>query len=297
LSLVSFLLLSAFLSVMLSSRADSSVDELTKGAYITRIAGCADCHTIDPQNAMAGGLKLPSPFGSFFTPNITFDNETGIGHWTEDDFVIALRFGKRPDGKLLYPAFPYRAYTKLTDADLHLIYVYLKSLPHIHRQNVPHDLSLPFNQRWLMSFWQELYFGTYSDNPVQKIQRGVGAFQPGPSKSDSWNRGAYLVEAASHCTECHTPRDRMGGLEPDLWMSGSDLLGKAIPNITPDKETGRPWTKEQWLRFLRSGYSPSYHTPGDEMADVIRNTSFLTEDDRAAMVEYLMSLNPVRREP
>lgn len=264
---------------------------------MTRIAGCADCHTIDSQSAMAGGLKLPSPFGSFFTPNITFDKETGIGSWSEKDFFTALRQGRRPDGKLLYPAFPYRAYTKLSDQDIHAIYVYLKSLPTVKRQNIPHDLGLPFDQRWLMNFWQELYFGTYSSSPEEKIRRGVGAFEPDPDKSQSWNRGAYLVESASHCTECHTPRDRMGGLEPDLWMSGSDLLGKTIPNITPDPETGRPWTKEQWMRFLRSGYTPNLHTPGDEMADVIRNTSFLTDSDRAAMVEYLMSLKPVRRSP
>jgi len=264
---------------------------------MTRIAGCADCHTIDPQKPMAGGLKLPSPFGSFVTPNITFDNETGIGRWTEQDFVTALRYGKRPDGKLLYPAFPYRAYTKLRDEDLHAIFVYLKSLPPVHRENVPHDLSFPFDQRWLMNFWQELYFGTFSGDAEQKIRRGVGEFQPDPSKSDSWNRGAYLVESASHCTECHTPRNRMGGLVSDQWMSGSDLLGKTIPNITPDRETGKPWTRDQWLRFLRSGYSPSYHTPGDEMADVIRNTSYLTKEDREAMVDYLMSLKPVRREP
>lgn len=264
---------------------------------MTRIAGCADCHTMDPQSPMAGGLKLPSPFGSFFTPNITFDVETGIGRWTETDFTTALRAGKRPDGKLLYPAFPYRAYTKLTDVDIHAIYLYLKSLPPVRRENVPHDIGTPFNQRWLMNFWQEFYFGTYSSDAVQKIQRGVGEFQPDSVHSDSWNRGAYLVEAASHCTECHTPRNWLGGLVADLWMSGSDLLGTTIPNITPEKETGRPWTKEQWMRFLRSGYSPTYHTPGAEMADVIRNTSFLTEEDREAMVEYLMSLKPVRRQP
>lgn len=279
-------LLTALLILAFVTSAEAYGDSLQNGAYLVRIAGCADCHTADARKPMAGGLRLPSPFGDFFTPNITPDIETGIGTWSESDFVRALRLGKRPDGKLLYPAFPYRAYTQLTDSDLHDMFVYLRQLTPIHAQNLPHQLNFLFGQRWLVNFWQEFFFG-------------AGPFRPDKSKSEIWNRGAYLVEGLAHCTECHTPRNRLGGLETSLWMSGNSqiLPGKVIPNITPDRETGRPWTKRQWMRFLTSGYSPSYKTPGAEMADVIQNTSFLNKSDREAMVEYLMSLKPIRRVP
>jgi mono/diheme cytochrome c family protein len=273
--------------------------DINNGAYMVKISGCADCHTADPSAPMAGGLKLPSPFGIFYTPNITPDVETGIGSWAESDFITALRMGKSPSGDYLYPAFPYRSYTKLSDADLHDMYLYLKSLKPVKFENFPHQIGFPYNRRGLLYFWQELYFGSSAESPIKRAQEGVGPFVAVEEKSPEWNRGAYLVEAAAHCTECHTPRNSLGGLESSLWMAGvsKGLTGSEIPNITPDPQTGLRWSKQDWFIFLSSGLTPERHTPGQEMADVILNTSYLTPADRAAMAEYLHDLQPVRHKP
>lgn len=286
-----------FFIYLIASKAPA--DSLQNGAYMVRISGCADCHTTDLHKPMAGGFRLPSPFGTFYTPNITPDKDTGIGNWSEADFANALRFGKRPDGKLLFPAFPYRAYSKLTDSDIHDMFMYLRTLEPVHAENIPHDLKFPFNQRWLMYFWQELFFGTWSRQAEQQIRRQVGPIVPDPAKSSAWNRGAYLVEAAAHCTECHTPRNSLGGLKNSLWMSGTadGPNGSFVPNITPDPTYGIIWTTAEWIEFLVSGNPPNKKPPGAEMADVILNTSFLTTTDQAAIVEYVRSLKPIHRYP
>lgn len=269
---------------------------LQEGAYLVRMAGCVDCHTVDWDRPFAGGYALWTPFGTFYTPNITPDKETGIGNWTEQDLRRALRSGVSPEGRVYYPSFPYRSYTKITDEDIHKMWAYLETVPAIQKSDRVHNLEFPFNQRWLMYFWQELFFRGPKSNPLLNIKVGTGPFVPDPERSPQWNRGAYLVESLFHCTECHTPRNRFGAPIADQWMSGSDLgHGEIAPNITTDPGTGLgAWTPQDWNTFLSSGFTPQRNSVGGEMAEVIQNTAALTKSDRTAVIKYLRSLPPVR---
>lgn len=266
------------------------------GAYLVKIAGCADCHTVNANQFMAGGYRLVTPFGAFYTPNITSDDETGIGRWSYIDFRNAIRLGRSPTGKIYYPVFPYRSFTKMTDEDIRKIYGYLKSVPPIQNKVRPHDIRFPFDQRWSLRFWQDFFFSNFTIRRANRIKLGVGPFVPDRTKSKQWNRGAYLVEALAHCTECHTPRNLLGALEPLQWMAGSafTIPGRIVPNITPDTSTGvGSWSKDDWRRFLRTGIKPNRDMVGDEMANVIQNTSSLTDEDREAIIIYLRSLPAV----
>lgn len=264
------------------------------GAYLARTAGCINCHTSKSNEILGGGIEIRSPFGTFITPNISPDKNTGIGNWNEEQFFKAIRKGVSPEGYIYYPAFPYGSFTKLSDSDLNDIFIFLKSMPPIKNANRRQEIKFPFDQRWLLKFWQFLFFKNYKDRSTQ-IKVGIGPYKNDPSFSPKWNRGAYLVEGALHCTECHTPRGKLGDLIVDQWMSGSDIsfLGKTPPNITPDKKTGITWTKEQWEQFLASGFTPKLTNPSYEMAQVIQQTSGLTKEDREAVVEYLIHLEPV----
>jgi mono/diheme cytochrome c family protein len=272
--------------------------DLEQGAYLVRAADCEACHSENEDLAFSGGVRLPTPFGDFYTPNITPDTKTGIGLWTFDQFREALRNGISPQGKIYYPSFPYRSFSKITDEDMMKMYLYLRSVPAIERLNRPNRLNTPYDQRWLvMRFWQLLYFRAPHSDPEENLKTGVGPFVPLSKRSPQWNRGAYLVEAVLHCAECHTPRNFLGAPISNRWLAGSDLSisGKYPPNITPDPETGLTWTVQEWTRFLASGLTPQNTTPGMEMALVVRSTSELTKEDRAAVVEYLLSQEPVRR--
>lgn len=276
--------------------------DLADGAYLARTAGCTDCHTLRPDQPFAGGGRLVSPFGVFYTPNLTPDARTGIGSWNEVQFLNALRWGLSPSGSPYYPAFPYRSFTKITDKDVHKIFVYLRSLQPIVKSRLRSVLSFPYNQRWLVRVWDFFYFKGRSSDPEENVRTGQGPFEPVPGRSASWNRGAYLVEALLHCTECHTPRAYIGplligNLESGQWLAGGNIpiSGKYPPNITPDPETGTgSWSKADWDHFLRSGFDPNGKSPGGEMADVIRGTAGLTDYDRDAVIEYLRSIKPVR---
>lgn len=261
-----------------------SPERIQAGRYLVQAAGCRDCHTRDGGAPFSGGLELKTPFGTFVTPNITFDGKTGIGRWTPSDFRRAIRLGLSPEGTIYYPAFPYGSFTKMTAADVDNIYLYLQSLPQVQEPRRPNRLKLLFDQRWLLVFWRLFYFSS-------------GTFRPVEDLSDSWNRGAYLVEAVLHCAECHTPRGLLGGLETSQWLAGSDLVfaGKNPPNITPDPSTGLVWSKNDWRRFLASGFTPKGREMSAEMALVIRETTGLTPEDREAVVEYMTSLPPIKR--
>jgi mono/diheme cytochrome c family protein len=289
------MLLAAILLNFASAQVVTAPAAPDSGEYLVRSAGCADCHTADLDRPMAGRIRLDSPFGSFYTPNISPDKKTGIGSWTLQQFQDALRSGRSPGGTLYYPAFPYRSFSKMTDSDIEKIFWYLRSLPATSQVNRPNDLG-HYDQRWLLHFWQTFYFGSWSSSPEIQIRQGVGPFTADVKQSASWNRGAYLVEAVFHCTECHTPRDYGAGLYTKLWMSGSDFGGLNAPNITPDPQTGRgKWTRAEWTRFLASGLDPQNKTPKAEMADVIQNTSALTAQDREAIVTYMLSLPAIHR--
>lgn len=265
---------------------DAVAPELQRGAYLFAAANCGGCHT-DVKNRgalLAGGRPLETPFGTFYTPNITPDRETGIGAWSDEDFVRALREGVSPDGSHYYPAFPYTSYTRISDNDMLAIKAYIFSLPPVRQENRAHELDFPYGWRFLLGPWKMLNFTP-------------GPFVADPARSESWNRGAYLVEALGHCGECHTPRNAWGGLDRKRWLAGTadGPEGDKVPNITPDPATGLgSWSDSQITGVLRTGLLPDGDVVGSAMGEVVDwGTSRLTNDDRAAIAEYLKSLEPI----
>ena len=251
-----------------------------RGDYLAKAAGCLGCHTAAGTGAVAyaGGRELKSPFGSFFGPNITPHPTAGIGRWSYAEFVAAMRHGRRPDGANYFPAFPYTAFTKITDADLADLWAYLRSLPPSDRANRPHDLAFPYNIRLGVFVWKFLYFTP-------------GPLAPPTGASPAIARGAYLVEALGHCAECHTPRDALGGLRSGDASAGG-LMGKIrVPNITPMGLA--KWSDGDLKEFLTSGMTPDGDFAGGEMGEVIRNsTSQLRPEDLGAMIAFLRTLSP-----
>ena len=248
--------------------------DVARGEYLAQAGGCLGCHVEARAGAtpFAGGRALKSPFGTFFGPNITPHPEAGIGRWTEADFRRAMRDGKRPDGSRYFPAFPYVAFTRISDADLRDLWAYLRSLPPSPQPNRPHDLSFPYNLRFGMVFWNLLHFTP-------------GAMPDGKGQAPEM-RGRYLAEALGHCGECHTPRGRTGGLRRDASYGGATMNGAKVPAITPER-LGR-WSAGDLAEFLSSGMTPDGDFAGGEMAEVIRNsTGKLTAEDLAALVAYL----------
>ncbi len=261
-------------------------DVMRQGEYLFRAAGCANCHTDEKNKGapLAGGRALKTPFGTFYSPNITPDPETGIGRWSEADFVRALREGTNPEGGHYYPAFPYASYTQLTDVDLRAIRIYLFNQKPVRQANKPHELPWYLRSRASLRIWKMLFF-----NP--------GPYQPRPDRSAAWNRGAYLAIAIAHCGECHTPRNFLGGFKESQRFAGNpDGVDDAeAPNITPDKKTGiGKWGQSDLVEYLETGAMPDGDYAGDVMAEVIDNSlSHLTKDDRQAIAVYMMSLPSV----
>lgn len=256
-----------------------------RGQYVFQAAGCLGCHTNEKGGGapLAGGRALATPFGTFYTPNITPDPTHGIGRWSEEAFLRAFRHGEGPDGTSLFPAFPYPSYTRMTDGDLRDLRAYLMAQPAVAAPNRPHDLSAPFGWRFLLPVWQALYL------------------TPGPLADDSsrppdWNRGRYLSEALGHCQECHTPRGWMGGMDTARAYAGNPAgpEGGKVPNITPSKKGIGGWSESDIVLFLEMGMMPDGDFAGGAMAEVIRNsTARLTAEDRRAIAVYLMSLPPL----
>ena len=279
------LLVMASATLLTATGAWARAGDVKRGEYISKAAGCLECHTEDAKGATpyAGGHALKTPFGTFHGPNITPHHEAGIGKWTEADFLKALRHGKRPDGANYFPAFPYPSFTGMTDADARDLFAYLRSLPPSAKASKAHDLKFPYNLRFGVSFWKMLYFTP-------------GPFTPDPKASAQINRGAYLSNALGHCGECHTARNVMGGPRGDRHFAGATAPdGKGVPNITP--AALKKWRDKDFVDFLGSGITADGDEPAKAMGDVIRNTtSQLTAEDLAAMIAYLKSLPAIESE-
>jgi mono/diheme cytochrome c family protein len=276
----------AALFSLVTSVSAAGQTQLKRGEYLFNIAGCKSCHT-DTKNKgklLAGGTPLKTPFGTFYGLNITKDKAFGIGKFTDEDFIRALREGITPNGQHYFPAFPFTSFTKMTDQDMRDIKAYIFSLPAVAQPNKPNEIAFPFSIRLLQIGWKLLFF-----------KKGV--FKPNKEKSKEWNRGAYLVQALAHCSECHTPRNILGGSDTSKFLAGTPdgPGGDLAPNITPDPETGiGKWPATEIADVINFGMLPDGDFVGSSMADVSENLAKLTPQDLAAIVVYLQSLPPIR---
>jgi len=263
-------------------------EQVKHGEYVFKVAGCLACHTDTKEGAkpLAGGHALKTPFGVFYSPNVTPHPEHGIGRWTVEDFRVALREGVGADGRDYYPVFPYTSYTEMTDSDINALFAYMRTVKSEARPNQEHDIPWYMRWRFLNWVWKLLFF---SEGPYENVA----------DKSSSWNRGAYISRALAHCSECHSPRGLSGAIDQDLYLAGTvdGPDGSTVPNITPDKKTGiGNWEKLDLGAYLEYGEMPDGDYAGGLMAEVIDNgLSFMSTDDRSAVVEYLLSLPPIHR--
>jgi mono/diheme cytochrome c family protein len=255
-----------------------SFEAIEHGRYMAIAGDCAACHTAKGGQPFAGGGALETPFGTLLAPNITPDVETGIGGWTDDQFVDAVSNGIGHGGIHLYPAMPYTYYTKMTREDVIAIRAYLDTLQPVRNLVQANQLPFPFNQRETMLGWNEFYFRP-------------GEFKPNRGRSPEWNRGAYLVAGAEHCGLCHTPKNAMGGDETSEAMQGSVLQSWYAPNLTGDHRVGiGGWTVDDIALYLKTGRN-RYDIASGPMADaVMHSTSHLTDDDLRSIAVYLKDL-------
>lgn len=254
-----------------------------RGRYLATAANCVGCHTEPGGIEFAGGRPLKTPFGTFYGPNITAHPETGIGSWSDADFLRALKQGIAPEGHPYYPAFPYTSFTGIADSDALAIKAFLFSLPPADKPNRPHELSFPYSIRSALWPWRWLYFK-------------VEPFAPPPGATTEIARGAYLVEVLGHCGECHTPRNWLGARDGARRLAGTKAgpEGGKVPNITPDPKTGLgQWSARDVMRVLESGLLPDFDTVEGPMGEVVRATSKLEPKDRAAIAAYLATLPAV----
>jgi mono/diheme cytochrome c family protein len=252
------------------------------GKTMFLIGGCASCHATpgqDDKTKLGGGVGLKSPFGTFYTPNISPDPNHGIGKWTEADFVTAMVKGTSPDGRHYFPAFPYTSYQRIGTGDLRDLFAYLKTLPAVQDKSKPHDVPFPFNIRRILGGWKFLFL---DGKP----------FEGDPTKDAAWNRGAYLVNGPGHCAECHSPRNILGGIIASQRFAGGPAPDGDgfVPNIT---QKGLSMSHEQVVKLLETGETPDGDTVGGEMGKVVANTAKLSPEDRAAIATYIKSLPPV----
>lgn len=255
---------------------------VTRGEYLARAADCIACHTVKGGVPFAGGLAFNLPFGTLYSPNITPDKETGIGSWSDAEFLKAVHKGIDDEGTRLYPVFPYAAYSMMTDGDVLAIKAYLFSLAPIHASAPANTLAFPYNQRWLMVFWSMLF------NPDRR-------FEPISEHSAQWNRGAYLAEALEHCGECHTPRNLAQALDNRRKFAGAVTAGWTAYNITQDKISGiGEWSDETLRDFLAHGHAAGHGTASGPMGEAVDDSlRHLAPEDTEAIAVYLRSVPPI----
>ncbi len=268
------------------SGAGAADDLAARGAYLARAGLCIACHT-DFKNkgaALAGGYAIEVPFGTIYSTNITPDPETGIGGWSDEEFLRAMRQGIGRGREHLFPAFPYTSFTNMTDEDILALKAYLSTVKPVRKENRAPELTAPFGWRFLLAGWKWRYFEE-------------GPWTSDPGRPARWNRGSYLVNAVVHCGECHTPRDWAGGLDRELFMAGSTdgPEGETASNITPHEGTGvGDWSVEDMVELLKSSYKPD----GDNVQGlmervIIHGYEHMTDEDLTAIAVYLKSLPPI----
>jgi mono/diheme cytochrome c family protein len=257
-------------------------DAVARGAYLAGAAGCDQCHSDSEHGGkpFAGAPPFPTPYGRIATPNLTPDRATGIGGWSLADFTRAVRWGVAPDDSHYVPSFPYPFYNRLTDGDLADLKAFLDSLPPVSRRDLEGAGSTALVGRARAALAVAL-------TPLR------GAWQPDPAKDAVWNRGAYLVASVGRCGDCHTPRSWLGVPDSERFLAGtpSGPDGKKVPNITQDAKTGiGDWSEQDIVGVLTDGHTPDFDFVAGPMADIVKNTARLTEEDRRAVAVYLHSI-------
>ncbi|MGE5157708.1 MAG: c-type cytochrome [Gemmatimonas sp.] len=265
--------------------AAPSAETIAHGKMLVDAGDCTGCHTADPAKPFAGGVRLDTPFGPIYSPNLTPDRDTGIGAWSDQDFYNALRFGIAPDGSRYYPAFPYPNFSKLTRSDILAIRAYLATLTPVANEPPPPRLRFPLNFRVVMRLWNYLFFRP-------------GILQPDQQKGTDWNRGRYLVEGLGHCGVCHTPKNFFGADKTGRAFSGGMIGGWFAARLDAAARSGlKSWSVDDIAEYLASGRNGKSHADGP-MADVIVNsTSRMSDDDVRAIAVYLKSLPPGPPDP
>jgi mono/diheme cytochrome c family protein len=271
-------------SLVLAMTQPAHTPDLANGLTAFNAGGCSSCHAVPAQPdrlKLGGGLAIPSPFGTFYAPNISPDPVDGIGKWTEAEFVRAVTQGVSPSGSHYFPAFPYTSYAHARVEDVKDLFAYLKTLAPLSGKVRDHDVPFPFNVRRNIGIWKWIFM---DGKP----------YPADASRSGPWNRGAYLVNSLGHCAECHSPRNFLGGIiAAQRFAGGPNPEGEGwVPNITQKGELAE-WSEKDIAYFLETGQTPDSDSAGGSMARVIKNTSQLSPQDRAGIAEYLKSLPPV----
>jgi mono/diheme cytochrome c family protein len=286
---------SALLAVLLilgSSAVATAADpaQLARGKYIFGATGGCGCHT-EPKGVLnAGGRKYEGPFGTVYSTNITPDTKTGIGGWTDEQIITAIRLGRRPNGERILPVHPFTSFNGMAEGDLTALVAFLRSVPPANRPNTPKKISIPMFESVFLPAWL-MTFASKETPPSTAPASGVA-------------RGEYLVRAVGHCGECHTPRSAVTmAVDNSRLLAGNPKKtgpeGQAAPNITPDKGTGLgDWTEEQIVTYLGTGNRPDGDVAGGLMGEMIQGTAAgykdLTKADLQAIARYLKTIPAIK---
>jgi mono/diheme cytochrome c family protein len=268
------------------AQTQPSVDAVARGRYIFGAAAGCGCHTEAKKGAPlnAGGRKYEGPFGTVYATNITPDRQTGIGSWTDDQIIAAIRLGRRPKGERLVPVHPYTVFNGMAESDLRVLVAYLRSVPAVNRPNTPRRL-VPLFESVFLPAWLATF--------------AVREMPPASAPTSGLARGEYLVRAVTHCGECHTPRGITQAVDNSRFLAGNPTHPEGkMPNITPDKQTGiGDWSEEEIADFIGTGNKPDGDVAGDLMGEIIQGTSVgykdMTKADRLAIARYVKSIPPV----
>ena len=249
---------------------------IERGANLAHLGMCASCHTADLSRPFAGGKPMETPFGTVHSTNITPDRDTGIGTWTLEAFTRAMREGVSRDGHLLYPAFPYNHYVRMTQTDIDDLYAYFMTRSPVVASAPDNEMTFPFGFRPLVGFWNVLYL---DDAP----------WRPDPQRSAEWNRGAYLADGVAHCAACHTPRTKLGGPDIKRQLDGGEAEDWYAPALNRNSPSPLPWTREQLQAYLRTGMAEDHAVAGGPMQDVVMHLAQADEGDVAALAAWTHS--------
>jgi mono/diheme cytochrome c family protein len=269
---------------MKNATVQPAAQTLARGEYLARAGNCMHCHTQRGGAAYAGGRAIETPFGSVYTSNLTPDADTGIGHWSADDFWQAMHYGRSKDSHWLLPAFPFGNFTRVNRADSDALYAWLRTVPAVSQANRPHALAWPFSSQWALGLWRGLFFRAQ-------------AFKPDTSQSEQWNRGAYLVQGLGHCSACHAARNAMGASSDAMALAGGMIAMQNwyAPALASRSQAGGVprWKTQEMVQMLQTGTSAHGAAMGPMAEVVLHSTQYLTPEDLTAMALYLEDLPPV----